>query len=214
METTSILIVDDHTLVRETWTYALNKDPRFQVIAACGTGEQAVEMAKQFRPHIVLMDIQLPGMDGIKATELIRKFSPASKIIGVSSHTQPAYARKIMSKGAMGYITKSSGKEELIKAIVEVCNGNKYVCEEIKNIISDQVLNGEDGSYGLNALSQREMEIINLISQGYSSKEIASALFISVKTVEVHRYHILKKLGLKNAASLVHYIHRYKIGTA
>jgi len=211
MEKITILIADDHTLVRETWSFILNTDERFKVIAESGSGEEAVELAKQLRPNIVIMDINLPGMNGIEATQQIRKFSPASKILGVSLHTQPTYARKMIQKGAMGYVTKNSSREEMFKAIMEVHNGRRYICDEIKNILSEQVINGEDQQTGLNALSQREIEIINFIKKGFSSKEIAESLDISVKTVEVHRYNILKKLNLKNSAALVNYINNSQL---
>jgi DNA-binding NarL/FixJ family response regulator len=211
MEKITILIADDHTLVRETWSFILNTDERFKVIAESGSGEEAVELAKELRPNIVIMDINLPGMNGIEATQLIRKFSPASKILGVSLHTQPTYARKMIQKGAMGYVTKNSSREEMFKAIVEVQAGRRYICEEIKNILSEQVINGEDQQSGLNALSQREIEIINFIKKGFSSKEIAENLDISVKTVEVHRYNVLKKLNLKNSAALVNYINNSQL---
>ena len=206
MEKITILIADDHTLVRETWSFILNTDERFQVIAESGNGEEAVELAKQFRPDVVIMDINLPGINGIEATQQIRKFSPASRILGVSLHTQPTYARKMIQKGAMGYVTKNSSREEMFKAIMEIQAGRRYICEEIKNILSEQVINGEEPQSGLNALSQREIEIINFIKKGFSSKEIAESLEISVKTVEVHRYNILKKLNLKNSAALVNFI--------
>ena len=211
MEKITILIADDHTLVRETWSFILNTDERFNVVAECGSGEEAVELAKQLRPHIVIMDINLPGMNGIEATQLIRKFSPASRILGVSLHTQPTYARKMIQKGAMGYVTKNSSREEMFKAIIEIQAGRRYICDEIKNILSEQVINGEDQQSGLNALSQREIEIINFIKKGFSSKEIAESLDISVKTVEVHRYNILKKLNLKNSAALVNYINNSQL---
>jgi DNA-binding NarL/FixJ family response regulator len=208
MEKINILVVDDHTLIRETWSFILNTDPRFSVVAESSSGEEAVEVANKLRPNIVIMDINLPGMNGIEATQLIRKYSPGSKILGVSLHTQPTYARKMIQNGAMGYVTKNSSREEMFKALMEIHNGRKYICDEIKNILSEQVINGEDAQTGLNALSQREIEIIAYIKKGFSSKEIADALHISVKTVEVHRYNILKKLNLKNAASLVNYINR------
>ncbi|MBA2745655.1 MAG: response regulator transcription factor [Flavisolibacter sp.] len=211
MDKITILIADDHTLVRETWSFILNTDPRFQVIAESGSGEEAVELAKQLRPQIVIMDINLPGMNGIEATSLIRKFSPGSRILGVSLHTQPTYARKMMQKGAMGYVTKNSSREEMFKAILELQAGRKYICDEIKNILSEQVTSGEDQQGGLNSLSQREIEIITFIKKGNSSKEIADTLNISVKTVEVHRYNILKKLNLKNAAALVNFINNSQL---
>lgn len=210
MEKITILIADDHTLVRETWSFILNNDPRFFVIAECGTGEEAIELAKNLRPAVVIMDINLPGLNGIEATQLIRKYSPSSKVLGVTLHTQPTYARKMMQKGALGYVTKNSSREELFRAIVEVYEGKKYVCDEIKNIISEQVI-GEGQQCGVNALSQREIEVISFIRQGHSSKEIADSLAISVKTVEVHRYNILKKLNLKNAAALVNFINNSQL---
>jgi two-component system invasion response regulator UvrY len=211
MEKLTILIADYHTLVRETWSFILNTDERFQVIAESGSGEDAVEQAKRLHPDIVIMDINLPGMNGIEATQLIRKYSPASKILGVSLHTQPTYARKMIQKGAMGYVTKNSSREEMFKAILEIQAGRRYICDEIKNILSDQVINGDDPQTGLNSLSQREIEIINYIKKGFSSKEIAESLDISVKTVEVHRYNVLKKLNLKNSAALVNYINNSQL---
>lgn len=211
MDKITILIADDHTLVRETWSFILNTDPRFTVVAESGSGEEAVELAKKLRPNIVIMDINLPGINGIEATQQIRKFSPGSRILGVSLHTQPTYARKMMQKGAMGYVTKNSSREEMFKAILEIQGGKKYICDEIKNILSEQVISGEDPQTGLNSLSQREIEIISYIKKGNSSKEIADALNISVKTVEVHRYNILKKLNLKNAAALVNFINNSQL---
>jgi DNA-binding NarL/FixJ family response regulator len=214
MEKITILIADDHTLVRETWSFILNADPRFKVVAECGTGEDAVELARQIRPNIVIMDINLPGINGIEATQLIRKYSPGSKILGVSMHTQPAYARKMLQRGAMGYVTKNSSCDEMCKAIIEIQHNRRYICDEIKNILSEQVMNGDEQQIGLNSLSEREIEIIGFIRKGYSSKEIAAPLSISVKTVEVHRYNILKKLNLKNTAAMVNYINSSQLGIA
>jgi DNA-binding NarL/FixJ family response regulator len=120
-------------------------------------------------------------------------------------HTQPAYVRKMIRKGAMGYLTKNSSSEEMCNAIVEIQNNRKYICDEIKNILSDQMMSGDE-SNGFNDLSGREIEIIELIKKGSSSKEIATSLGISVKTVEVHRYNILKKLKLKNTAAMINHI--------
>jgi DNA-binding NarL/FixJ family response regulator len=206
MSKITILIADDHKLIRETWTYILNSDERFDVVAECGDAEQAVELAKELAPNIVLMDINMPPFNGFEATEQIRKISPDTKVIGVSMHSQPAYAKKMLQVGARGYVTKNSSKEEMFKAIIEVYNGKKYVCDEIKTIISDQLLDDNNDAPSVNSLTEREMQIINHIREGHSSKEIASQLDISLKTVEVHRHNILKKLKLKNSASLVNFI--------
>ena len=208
MEKINVLIADDHKLIRETWSYILNSDSRFQVIAECGDSEQAVEVTKQKRPHIVLMDINILPISGFEATERIRKVSPNTKVIGVSMHSQPAYAKKMLQIGAKGYVTKNSSKEEMIKAILEVNEGSKYICEEIKNNISELVLEENKDMPNVNALTEREIQIINLIKEGQSSKEIASTLNISLKTVEVHRHNVLKKLKLKNSASLVNFINQ------
>lgn len=202
----TILIADDHKLIRETWSYILNSDARFEVVAECGDAQSAVEMAKLKRPNIVLMDINMMPFTGFEATEKIRKLSPASKIIGVSMHSQPAYAKKMLQVGATGYVTKNSSREEMFKAIVEVYKGNKYICDEIKNIISHQMLDEKNEEPNIHSLTEREVQIINFIKQGDSSKEIADTLDISLKTVEVHRHNILKKLRLKNTAALVNFI--------
>jgi len=206
MSKISILIADDHKLIRETWSYILNSDARFQVVGECGDAQEAVELARTKRPHVVLMDINMTPFSGLEATQRIRKISPGSKVIGVSMHSQPAYAKKMLQMGARGYVTKNSSKEEMIKAILEVNHGNKYICDEIKNIISEQLLDEKEDSPNINALTEREMQIINFIKEGLSSKEIATSLNISLKTVEVHRHNILKKLKLKNSASLVNFI--------
>jgi len=206
MEKITILIADDHKLIRETWTYILNSDERFEVVAECGDAEQAVELAKELTPDIVLMDINMAPFNGFEATEKIRKVSPESKVIGVSMHSQPAYAKKMLQVGARGYVTKNSSKEEMFNAITEVFKGNKYVCDEIKTIISDQLLDDNHDTPSINSLTEREMQIIHHIREGHSSKEIATQLDISLKTVEVHRHNILKKLKLKNSASLVNFI--------
>jgi DNA-binding NarL/FixJ family response regulator len=204
----TILITDDHTLIRETWALILNNNPKFNVIGQCSSGEEAVEKSKILRPDVVIMDINLPGMNGIEATQQIRKYSPGSKILVISLHSQPAYARKMLQMGALGYLTKNSSKEEMFKAISEIAEGRKYICEEIKNILSELLLKKEENKSDINSLSGRELEIINHIKDGSSSKEIASVLNISVKTIEVHRYNILKKLNLKNTASLVDFINK------
>lgn len=206
MQRISILITDDHTLVRETWVLVLNSYPRFNVVADCANGQEAIETAKALRPDIVIMDINMPGISGFIATEQIRKYSPGSKILGISQHTQPAYVRKIMQAGALGYVTKNSSKEEMCTAIEEVYKGNKYICKDIRHILADRFLNKKSQATGLHSLSSRELEIIGYVKKGYSTKEIAAELYVAVKTVEVHRHNILKKLNLKNAASLVNFI--------
>jgi len=206
MDKITILLVDDHKLIRDSWSFILNSDDRFRVVGETSDAEELVSIAKEKKPRIVLMDINMSPVNGFEATKLVRQYSPGSKIIGISMHSMPVYARKMMQIGAMGYVTKNSSKDELMNAIVEVNGGKKYICEEVKNILAQQELEEENGKPDLNALSRRELDIVKLIKEGLSSKEIALRLDISLKTVEVHRYNILKKLNLKNTAALVNFI--------
>lgn len=205
MEKITILIADDHKLIRETWSFILNSDPRFQVISQCSNGEEAIAEAQRLRPKVVLLDINMSPISGLEATQQIRKFSPASKIIGVSMHSQPAYVKKLLKLGAHGYVTKNSPQNEMFEAITEVQKGGRYICSEVKTILSEQAFD-EESNAGINSLSNRELEIIKYIKDGLSSKEISTELNISLKTVEVHRHNILKKLNLKNSAALVNFI--------
>jgi len=206
MEKITIIIADDHKLIRETWSHILNTDERFRVVGECSNGEEAVETAKKLRPRILLMDINMSPLNGIEATQLVRKFAPATKVIGVSMHSQPAYVKKMLKIGASGCVTKNSPKDEMLAAIVEVDKGNRFICSEVKNILSEQMFEDDAEGTGINALSNREIDVIKLIKEGVSLKEISKALNISLKTVEVHRHNILKKLNLKNSAALVNYI--------
>ena len=206
MKRVSIMIVDDHTLIRETWSFLLGKNENFEVVAECGDGERAIELARDKRPDVVLLDINMAPMSGFDVLKMIRKYSPSSKIIGVSMHSQPAYAKKMLRLGAKGYVTKNSPRNEMMLAITEVCNNHVYVCQEVKNILSEQMLNGDQANPDINNLSDREMQIVRALKEGMSSKEIAAELSISLKTVEVHRHNVLKKLKLKNTVSLINFI--------
>ena len=206
MKQISIILVDDHKLIRDSWSFILNSDSRFTVVGETNNGEEAVEIVKNVKPDVILMDVNMAPVNGFDATRQIMKLSPGSKVIAVSMHTMPAYAKRMMQLGAMGYVTKNSSKDEMIKAILEVYDGRKYICEEVKNILAQKELEEEESPTDMNNLSRREIDIIKLIKEGLSSKEIASQLDISLKTVEVHRYNILKKLKLRNTAALVNFI--------
>lgn len=209
MKKISILIVDDHKLIRESWSFILSADPHFEVIGEKSTGEDAISFVLENNPDIILMDVNMKPMSGFEATKQIIESSPNSKIIGVSIHNMPAYAKKMLQMGALGYVTKNSSKDEMVKAIFEVYKGNKFICEEIKSVLFKKGSGDEAGNGDMSSLSRRELEIIGLIRDGLSSKEIATQLGISLKTVEVHRYNILKKLKLKNTASLINFINEH-----
>lgn len=211
MNKTTILIADDHTLIRETWSFILNTHPCFSVVGECGSGEAAVKLAGQLRPQVALIDINLPGISGLEATALIRKASPASRILGISMHTHPSFARQMIQKGASGYVTKSSPREELFRAISEILTGKKFVCQEIKDALSEQMVCGDRKQETLHALTARELQVIAHIARGKTSREIGAELGLSVNTVEVHRYRILQKLQLKNTIALIQFIHQNRL---
>ncbi len=206
MKKITIVIVDDHIMIREMWAKLFSDRKEIDISGETGKFDEAIEMIRVKRPDIVLLDINLQNGSGLDAVPLIRKFSPGTRIIAVSMHNQPSYAKKMIQLGAKGYITKNSSHEELLKAIEVVMRNEQYICTEIRDIISTQVMSETTNEPAIHNLSIREIEIIKLIKSGLSSKEIAARLNITVRTVEVHRHNILKKLKLKNTPSLINYI--------
>lgn len=200
-----IVIADDHLLIAETWATLINMDPNFEVVKVFDNTQTLIEEISDIKPDIAILDININPFSGIEATKMIRRLAPGTKIIGVSMHNQPSFAKKMMRNGAMGYVTKSSNKNEMYDAIRAVMRGEKFICAEIQRNITNQVLMDDDENK-LSRLTEREIEIIKLIKNGSTNKEIAEKLFLSPRTVETHRARILKKLDLKNSLSLVKYI--------
>ena len=205
MKKITILLVDDHRLLRESWYSILNSDAHFSVVGDTGDGVEAIKMAKSLEPDIVLMDINMNPVDGFEVTRQIYKSGSSSRVIGLTMYNNVISAKRLLTMGAMGYLTKNSSKEEMKEAIIEVNNGNKYVCKEIKDVLAQQELEEDSEVALVNSLSKREIEIVQYVKKGFSSKEIALMLDIGMKTVEVHRYNILRKLHLKNSASLINF---------
>lgn len=204
----TVIIIDDHKLIAEAWRSMLQMQERFDVIGVYSDPVHGSEEVKKLRPNILLVDINMHPLSGVDVTKIVRKFSPATKIIAVSLLTQPAIVKKVIKTGASGYLTKSSDKKDLYEAIDEVLSGKTYICNEIKNIFTQINLTDEEQEqkHDLNKLSERELDIVKLLKQGLSSKEIAQELSLSVRTIDAHRYNILKKLNLKNAAALVNLV--------
>ncbi len=204
LNTTSILIVDYHQLIRETWAHILNDESHITVVGKAANGEECIEMVNTLNPDIILMDIDMKPINGIKATREIRKISSLIKIIGISMHSHPHYVTRMLKEGAKGYITKNVSKAELMEAIMEVKNGKMYLSPDVKGILADYVLTQEKGK---KRISEREHEILELICQGLTSFEISKKLEIKKSTIEVHRHNILRKLNLKNTAELVNHFY-------
>jgi len=196
-----VLIVDDHKLISEAWTSLLKDAPGISVIGNADNENDAFDKAIQLRPDIILMDINLGQGSGIDATIKINDALPKTKVIGLSLHDDITYVKKFLAVGAKGYLTKNTNKSELISAIHEVNQGNLFIGKEIKDRYFTSLLN-MDTATSQKELTMKEIEIVKLIANGLTSKEIGVKLFLSPRTIEKHRHNILKKLSLPNAAQL------------
>ncbi|MAO32930.1 MAG: DNA-binding response regulator [Crocinitomicaceae bacterium] len=196
-----VLIVDDHKLIGEAWSSLLKDAPNIQVVGLADNVDDAYSMAHSYKPDIVLMDINLGAGSGFDATEKINDSMPKTRVIGLSLHDDITYVKKFLSIGAKGYLTKNTNKTELIEAIHSVYKGETIIGSDIKDRYFTSLLNVQSGDTK-KELTMKEIEIVKLISKGFTSKEIAEQLFISHRTVETHRHNILKKLDMPNAAQL------------
>jgi len=204
---TTIIIVDDHVLIAETWATLIGLDPRFSVVKVYDNTQTMLDEIADVKPDIVILDINVFPISGFDAVEPILKYSPTSKIIAVSMHNQLSFAKRMIAKGAKGYVTKNSPKDEMYLAIEEVMQGRTYICKEISSKFADAFMT--DDTSRLQTLTQREMEIIKLLKNGMTTEEIAGKVFLSPRTVDTHRGKILKKLGLKNSISLIKLINEH-----
>ncbi len=200
----TIVIVDDHKMIREMWRLLFEGHPTIKIVGESATAENVPVAISIYKPTLVLLDINLHDKSGIDLIPLIKEISPGTKVIGVSMHNRPSYAQKMIASGASGYLTKNSPQEEVFLAIDSVLNGHIYVCSEIETV--SQLNKNSKDRKGLNLLSPKELEIVDLIKVGDSSKQISDKLSISVRTVESHRYNILKKLDIKNVAALINFL--------
>ena len=207
MKKISIMLVDDHTLIRESWRAMLAITENMEIVAECGDGRLAGELAKNMRPDIVLLDLNMKPMSGFEVLTIIRRLSPLSKIIGLSMRSEPALAKKLLRSGAKGYLTKNSPRHEMIDAINEVNKGKIYICQEVQTLLSAQTSDDDNKPPDINCLSATELQLLTLLCAGETSKEIAIKSGISTKTVEVHRHNILKKMKLKSTTALIKYVH-------
>lgn len=201
----TISIVDDHELFRDGLQVVLSQIEDFAIISTASDGKVFLQQLKHFQPDIVLMDISMPEMDGIETTKKAIAAFPDIKIITLSSYGDDIYYYKMIKAGAFGFVQKKSGKKELETAIRTVYTGNNYFPQELMRKIIFKIGNDPEAPIASTSieLSKREKEVLLLICQGYSNKEIAGKLFISPNTVENHRSNLLSKTGTRNAAHLV-----------
>lgn len=201
-----ILIADDHQLVREGLATLLSDDPNIEVIGQAKDGKEAVESAKKLNPDILIMDIGMPLVNGIEATGILKKEIPDLKIIGLTMHADKTYVKGMLEAGADGYLFKNCAYDELMLAINTVSVGNKYLSNEITDVIINEYIGKQNDVEVVDPiLSERELEVLTLVAQGKSSNEIAEELFVSVKTVGTHKQHIYEKLNINSTVDLVKY---------
>jgi len=206
MKPTRVLLVDDHTLVRAGIHSLLNNMEGIEVVAEVGDGREALNLVRTHRPDVVLMDIAMPGLNGLEATAHIAKEFPQVRVIILSMHVNEEYVIKALRAGAMSYVVKGADTSELEIAIKAATRGETYLSPGVsKHVVTDYIqrISGEVTSVEL--LTPRQREILQLIAEGYSTKKIAQTLSISVKTVETHRMQLMERLEIHDIAGLVRY---------
>jgi DNA-binding NarL/FixJ family response regulator len=194
----TVLLVDDHSLVRRGFRRMLEDEPDMEVVGEAGNGEDSIKLVKELHPQVVVMDCALPGMNGLQATRQIIEDSPRTAVLMLSMHTESTWVRQAIEAGARGYVLKNAMDLELGAAIRKVAAGETVFDPQVEQ---QPVLKGERNS----ALTQRELEVLQMIVDGKSNKEIAAVLDLSANTIAVHRANIMNSLGIHKTAELVVY---------
>ncbi len=199
-----ILIVDDHALVRHGLTELISGEPDLEVCAEAADMDEALKQVEQQRPDLVVVDISLQDGNGLELIKRIKAKSANVTMIVVSMHDETLFAERALKAGAMGYINKQEATDQVIDAIRQVLTGHIYLSDEMKDRVLYGVVTGERPAHfsSIEKLSDRELEVFELIGRGFSTRQIATKLHLSIKTIETHREHIKEKLGLKNASEL------------
>jgi len=210
-DTITVILADDHRIFRKGLKSLLSENAHIEVLAEADDGDEALKKAAQYKPHLVIMDIGMPKMDGIEATRQIRERLPDTEVVILSMHAKKAYIDQVLKAGAKGYVLKDSDEDNLIAAINTVHNGGYY----LDSPIADQVLSGYFGGKTkrelqeqADPLSEREKEVLRLLAEGHSNQEVADILCISRKTVENHRANIVRKTGVQGQVGLTKYAAR------
>jgi len=203
-----LLLADDHRIMREGLKALVEKEPDMDVIGEAETGKATVELAGKLSPHLVVMDIAMPDLNGIEATRRIVKATPNVRVVALSAHADQHFIREMLAAGAAAYVLKDTAYEELVRAIREVMRGKKYLSPDIARGVLDSYVKlsrplSENPAFVV--LTDREREVLQMIAEGKSTKEIAGELAVSVKTVETHRRNIMEKLDLHSIAELTKY---------
>jgi DNA-binding NarL/FixJ family response regulator len=209
MKRITVLLVDDHAIVREGFRKMLELEPDLEVVGEAQDGRQALAMAAQFRPDVVLIDIAMPKLNGLEATRRILKTVPTAKVLILSAHGDDAYVKNAIESGAMGFLLKQTSAYDVCMGIREVHGGRMFVSPSIVDHLKrlDARLPDRAGRLRKNRhkLTSRETEVLQLIAEGHANKQVAAELGISIKTVEKHRAHLMEKLDIHDTAGLTRY---------
>ena len=203
-----VLIADDHKIMLAGLRSLLEKQTDFEVVGEAENGRKAVQMAQEEKPDVVVMDVSMPDLNGMEATIQIIESLPKTKVIALSMHSDKRFVMGMLRAGAYGYLLKDCASQELANAIVQVAGGKKYLSPEVTGVVIDDFLLGDSSGKVATATSQlspREREVLQLIAEGWSTKQIASHLYVSIKTIETHRRQIMRKLDLHTIADLTKY---------
>lgn len=204
MPPTRILIADDHNLIRSSLRLWLQSMPGVQVVGEASDGREAVAMAVQLQPNVLLMDIGMPELNGLDAAAQVVKHVPHTRVVLLSMHSEPRYVRQALGIGVVGYILKTAPPEELSMAITAVMRGDVWLSPSISRMVVEDFREGQaQPESSASALTPRQREVLQLVAEGRSTKEIAKALAISVKTVETHRAQLMQRLGIYDVPGLV-----------
>jgi len=207
MKKIEIILVDDHSILQHGLCNSLEMEKKFKVVGRTDSGRAAIELTAKLSPDLVIMDVNMPGLNGIDATKQIIKANNQIKVLGLSMHIEKVYVIGMMSAGASGYILKTCSFKELVKGIETVLSGKYYFCKDIKPLISFKngkiVTDKKNQKFSL--LSLREREILQLVAEGHTSKDIAQKLNLSPKTVDIHRKNVKTKLNIDSTAGLTKY---------
>ncbi|MCC6585945.1 MAG: response regulator transcription factor [Bryobacterales bacterium] len=198
-----ILLADDHKLVRQGFKLILESQPDMEVVGEAGNGREALESVKALRPDLIVMDVTMPDLNGIEATRRIRESSPGVRVLGLSVHRDGVYVREMIRAGAEGYLLKDAADTELLAAIRAVAEGNSYLSPEVAGAVLKDYR--KHAANPIDMLSAREREILQMIAEGKTNKEVATSLNLSVYTVDGHRTRIMEKLGLHSVGELVRF---------
>lgn len=194
------MIADDHAVVRSGLRLLLDNEPDFQVVAEAGDVESARRFVRGHRPHVLVLDLNMPGGSSLEAIPEILREAPGTRIVVLTMQDEPAFARQALSAGALGYVLKEAADAELVEAVMRAARGENYLNPRLgARLAAEPAVQAPDD------LSEREVEVLRLIALGHTNAEIAAQLFLSTRTVETHRAHIQQKLGLSTRATLVRY---------